>query len=39
MNKQIKWQTNIQKTELKMLLNAISKDFNSLKDEIEKKAK
>ena len=36
MNKQLKWQTNIHTIELKMLLNAISKDFESFKAEIEK---
>ena len=37
MNKQLKWQTNIHTIELKMLLNAISKDFESFKAEIEKR--
>ena len=36
MNKQLKWQTNIHTIELKLLLNAISKDFESFKAEIEK---
>jgi hypothetical protein len=37
MNKQLKWQTNIHTIELKMLLNAISKDFESFEAEIEKR--
>ena len=37
MNKQLKWQTNIHTTGLKMLLNAISEDFESFKAEIEKR--
>ena len=37
MNKQLKWQTNIHTIELKLLLNAISKDFESFKAEIEKR--
>ena len=37
MNKQLKWQTNIHTIELKMFLNAISKDFESFKAEIEKR--
>ena len=37
MKKQLKWQTNIHTIALKMLLNAISNDFESFKAEIEKK--
>ena len=33
----LKWQTNIHTIELKMLLNAISKDFESFEAEIEKR--
>ena len=33
----MEWQTNIQKIELRMLLNAILKDFDSFKAEIEKR--
>ena len=33
----LKWQTNIHTIELKLLLNAISKDFESFKAEIEKR--
>ena len=33
----LKWQTNIHTIELKMLLNAISEDFESFKAEIEKR--
>ena len=37
MNKQRKWQTNIHTIKLKMLLYAISKDFESFKAEIEER--
>ena len=37
MNKQLKWQTNIHTIELKLLLNAISKDFESFEAEIVKR--
>ena len=37
MNKQLKWQTHIHTIELKLLLNAISKDFESFKAEFEKR--
>ena len=33
----LKWQTNIHTIELKLFLNAISKDFESFKAEIEKR--
>ena len=37
LTRNMKWQTNIHTIELKMLLNAISKDFESFKAEIEKR--
>ena len=37
MNKQMKWKTNIHNIEMKMFLNAILKNFDSLKAEIEKR--
>ena len=39
MNKQMKWQTNIHTIAFKMLLHAISNDFESFKAEIEKRRK
>ena len=37
MHKQLKWKTNTQNIEMKMLLNAILNDFDSFKAEIEKR--
>ena len=37
LTRNMKWQTNIHTIELKMFLNAISKDFESFKAEIEKR--
>jgi hypothetical protein len=38
-DRNLKWQKNIHAIELEMILKTISKDFESFKDEIEKKKK